>query len=94
MVKELDGSIGDSGDGEGIVGLGPAAIVNGVGGFEGSELGDDRGGGEQLEHVQTAVSEDAEVLRRRRQYPPLEERAEPHRVAGERRLEHRHRLND
>lgn len=92
MVKQLEGSIGDSGDGERIVGFRPAAVVDGVGGLEESELGDDRGRREKFEHVETAVPEDAVVLRRRGQKSPFEERAEAHRVAGERRLERRHRL--
>jgi hypothetical protein len=91
VVEELERSIGDSSDGEGVVGLGPAAVVDGVGGVEEGELGDDRGGREQFEHVQAAVAEDAVVLRRRRQKSPLEERAESHRVTRERRLESWHR---
>lgn len=66
-VEELDGAVGNSGHQEGVVGLGPGHVVDAVSGVEGGDLGDGgggRGGGgrEEVNDVEAAVSEDAEVL--------------------------------
>lgn len=59
-VVELDGAVGDGGDEEGVVGLGPGDVVDAVGGVEGGNFGDGSGG--EVEDVEAAVAEDAEVL--------------------------------
>ena len=64
-VVELDGAIGYGGDEEGVVGFGPSDIVYAVGGVVGGELGDGCGGaasGREVEDVEAAIAEDAEVL--------------------------------
>lgn len=61
-VVELDGAVGDGGDEEGVVGLGPGDVVDPVGGVEGGDFGDGSGGGGEVEDVEAAVAEDAEVL--------------------------------
>lgn len=60
-VVELDRAVGDSSEDEGIVRFRPSYVVNAVRSVERSELGDGLGGVE-VKDVDTAVSEDAEVL--------------------------------
>lgn len=95
-VPEFEGAVGDGGDGEGVVGLGPAAVVDAVGGVEGGELRDGGGtrgggGGEEVEDVEAAIAEDAEVLGGGDEKAALVEGAESDGVAAEGRLEQRHR---
>ncbi|KAM3748351.1 hypothetical protein ACB098_05G102300 [Castanea mollissima] len=62
-VVDLERAVGYGGDEERVVGLGPGDVVDAVGGVEGGELYE-RGGrsGREVEDVDAAVAEDAEVL--------------------------------
>lgn len=75
------------------MGFGPAEVVDAVGGVEGGELGDGGGGGE-VEDVDAAVSEDAEVLGGGDGELGFEEGGEFHGVAIEGGLEYWHFWNE
>lgn len=63
-VVELDGAVGYGGDDDGVVRFRPGEVVDAVGGVVGDELGDRGEGGVrgEVEDVEAAVAEDAEVL--------------------------------
>lgn len=91
-VEDLDGAVGDSGEEEVVVVLGPGAVVDAVGGVEDAELGDGGLGGRgELEDVEAAVAEYAEVLGGGDGESVLVEGAELYGVAIEGGFEERHR---
>lgn len=86
-VVDLQRAIGHGGDDERVVRFRPADVVDSVGCVEGGALGD---GGAELEDVDPAVAEYAEILRGGDGDLVLVERAEFDGVAVERRLENWH----
>ena len=65
-VVELDGAISYGGDEERVVGFRPRDVVYAIDGVVGSKLGDGYGGAasrREVEDVEVAIAEDAEVLR-------------------------------
>ena len=92
-VEEAHGAIPGGGGAEGVVGLGPRAVEERVGGREGEDRrrgGPGPGGGE-VEDDEVAVAHEAEVLGRGGEEAVLVERAEAHGEARRRGLERRHR---
>lgn len=90
-VEDLDGAVGDGGGEEVVVVLRPGAVVDAVGRVEEAELGDGGlGGGRELEDVEAAVAEDAEVLGGGDGEPVLIKRAEFYRIAIKGGFEERH----
>lgn len=90
-VPEFDGAIGDGGDGKGVMGLRPGTVVDAIGGFKGSELGDDAGGRGEVEDVEAAIADEAEVLGGGDEDAGLVEGAELHGVTIELGSERWHR---
>lgn len=84
-------TIGDGGDEQRLVRLGPSAVVDAIGGVEGAELDDGAGGGVDVDDLDSAIPDDAEVLGARHHEPRLEEGTELDGVPAEPRLEDRHR---
>ena len=93
QVVELNGAVGDGGDDDGVVGFGPGHVVDAVGGVVGDQLRDGEGRlrGE-VEDVEAAVAQDAEVLGGGHGQAVLVEGAELYGVAVERGFENRHRF--
>lgn len=89
-VVELEGAVGDGGDEEGVVGLGPGGVVDGVGCVEGDGVGEEVG--LEFEDVEAAVAEDSEVLGGSGEEAVLVERGELHGVAVEGSAEDWHAL--
>lgn len=87
QVVDLKRAIGDGGDDERLVRFRPAEVVDAVGRVEGGALCD---GGTELEDVDAAVAEYAEILGGGDCELVLVERAEFDGVAVERRLKHWH----
>jgi len=93
-VEEAHGAVPRRGGAEGVVGLGPRAVEERVGGREGEDRhrggpGPGPGGGE-VEDDEVAVAHEAEVLGRGGEEAVLVEGAEAHGEARRRGLERRH----
>ncbi|TKW37032.1 hypothetical protein SEVIR_1G021000v4 [Setaria viridis] len=93
-VEEAHGAVPGRGGAEGLVGLGPGAVEERVGGREGEDGGrggaGTRAGGGEVEDDEVAVADEAKVLRRRDEEAVLVERAEADGEARRRGLERRH----